>query len=103
MGEIQHPSAHLFNRRLDIAEYIELSGGTNRYADKKRIYIVRADGSVTLPKKSGWFRHRRALIEPGDTIVVPLDVGRRRALTVWGEASAIIYQLALGAAAVNSF
>ena len=103
LGEIQHPSAHLFNRRLDIAEYIELSGGTNRYADKKRIYIVRADGSVTLPKTSGWFRHRRALIEPGDTIVVPLDVGRRRALTVWGEASAIIYQLALGAAAVNSF
>jgi protein involved in polysaccharide export with SLBB domain len=103
LGEIQHPSAHLFNRRLDIAEYIELSGGTNRYADKKRIYIVMADGSVTLPKKSGWFRHRRALIEPGDTIVVPLDVGRRRALTVWGEASAIIYQLALGAAAVNSF
>jgi|TARA_B110000259_G_scaffold138243_1_gene155618 translation initiation factor IF-1 len=88
---------------LGIGNYIELSGGINRYADKKRIHVAKADGSVVLPRRSGWFSLRRASIEPGDSIVVPLDVDRRRALTVWGEASAIIYQLALGAAAINSF
>ena len=103
LGEVQHSSAHLFNKRLDITDYIELSGGINRHGDKKRIYVVKADGSVVVPRRSGWFRHRRANIEPGDTIIVPLDVDRRRALTVWGEASAVIYQLALGAAAINSF
>ena len=80
-----------------------MSGGINRRADKKRIYVVKADGSVALPGRTGWFRHRRVNIEPGDTVIVPLDVDRRRTMTVWGEATAIIYQLALGAAAVNSF
>jgi len=103
VGEIQHPSSHLFNKGLAIKEYIELSGGINRYADAKLIYVVKANGSVVLPKRSGWFKHRRSMIEPGDTIIVPLDVDRRRALTVWSETSAVIYQLALGAAAVNSF
>ena len=103
LGEVQHSSAHLFNSRLDITNYIELSGGINHRGDKKRIYVVKADGSVVLPTRSGWFKHRRASIAPGDTIIVPLDVDRRRALTIWGETSAIIYQLALGAAAVNSF
>ena len=103
VGEIQHPSAHLFNRQLNIDDYIDLSGGANHRADLKRLYIVKADGSVSLPGRSGWFKRRNNRVEPGDTIIVPLDVDRRRTLTVWGEASAIIYQLALGAAAVNSF
>ena len=102
-GEIQHPSAHLYNRRLDINDYIELSGGMNSKADSKRIYIVKADGSVALPGGSGWFRRKNSHIDPGDTIIVPLDIDRRRAMTVWSEASAIVYQLALGAAAINSF
>ena len=103
VGEIQHPSAHLYNRNLNIEDYIDLSGGVNRRADRKRLYIVKADGSVALPGRSGWFKQRHNRLEPGDTIIVPLDVDRRRTLTVWSEASAIIYQLALGAAAVNSF
>ena len=72
-------------------------------ADRKRLYVVKADGSVSLPGRSGWFKRRNNNVEPGDTIIVPLDIDRRRTLTVWGEATTIIYQLALGAAAVKSF
>jgi polysaccharide export outer membrane protein len=103
VGEIQHPSSHLFNGKLDIDDYIDLSGGVTRRADSKRIYVVKADGSVSLSGRSDWFRRRSNNIEPGDTIIVPLDLDRRRNLTVWGEASAIVYQLALGAAAIKSF
>lgn len=103
VGEIQHPSSHLYNRNHTIADYVDLSGGANYRADRKRLYVVKADGSVSLPGRSGWFKRRHINVEPGDTIVVPLDIDRRRSLTVWGEASAIIYQLALGAAALNSF
>jgi polysaccharide export outer membrane protein len=103
VGEIQHPSSHLFNSQLKVDDYIDLSGGVTRRADHKRIYVVKADGSVSLPKHSNWFRHRSNNIKPGDTVIVPLDVDRRRNLTIWGEASAIVYQLALGAAAINSF
>lgn len=103
VGEIQHPSSHLFNNKLKIDDYIDLSGGVTHRADKKRIYVVRADGSVTMPGRSGWFKRRYSNIEPGDTVIIPLDTDRRQKLTVWGEASAIVYQLALGAAAINSF
>jgi len=103
LGEVQHSSAHLFNRKLDIGDYIDLSGGVNTHADNKRIYIVKVDGSVALPGGSGWFRRKNSRIAPGDTIIVPLDVDRRRTLSLWNEASAVVYQLALGAAAINSF
>ena len=46
VGEIQHPSAHLFNSKLTIEDYIDLSGGINHRADRKRMYVVKADGSV---------------------------------------------------------
>jgi hypothetical protein len=58
---------------------------------------------VKLPHRTGWLSRRKLSVEPGDTIIVPLDVERRRALTVWTEASQVVYQLALGAAAINSF
>ena len=103
VGEIQHPSSHLFNDELKINDYIDLSGGVTHRADKTRIYVVKADGSVTMPRRSGWFKRRYSNIEPGDTVIIPMDVDRRDKLTVWGEASAIVYQLALGAAAINSF
>jgi len=41
LGEVQHSSSHLFNERLNITNYIELSGGISRHADKKRIYVVK--------------------------------------------------------------
>lgn len=102
LGEVQQPTAHVFQPRFDFRDYIDLSGGPNSRADGKRIYIVKADGSVVLPKSSGWLSRRRFPIEPGDTVVVPLDVDRKDGLAVWAEASQIIYQLALGAAAVSN-
>ena len=53
VGEIQHPSSHLFNDELKINDYIDLSGGVTHRADKTRIYVVKADGSVTMPRRSG--------------------------------------------------
>ena len=32
----------------------------NSKADSKRIYIVKADGSVALPGGSGWFRRKNS-------------------------------------------
>lgn len=103
VGEVQHPSSHLFNRDLIIDDYIDLSGGVTRRADKKQIFIVKADGSVASPGYSNWFKFRTDTIEPGDTVIVPLDIDRRSNLSLLSEASAIVYQLALGAAAVKSF
>jgi protein involved in polysaccharide export with SLBB domain len=100
VGEVQRPATHLYDRQNNANDYIDLSGGVKRKADEKGIYVVKANGSVALLGRPGWFKYRSTNIEMGDAIIVPLDIDRRRGLEVIGEASSIIYQLALGAAAV---
>jgi len=102
LGEVQHATSHIFNRAWTLDDYLEKSGGLSSRADDSRIYVVKADGSVFLPNQSSWLTHQNEMLSPGDTIVVPLDTDRIKSLTLWTNVSQIVYQLALGAAAVNS-
>ncbi len=84
-------------------EYIAKSGGTTQKADKKRIYVVRANGDVISGERSGWFRRSQSVeMRPGDTIVVPLDTERVRALPMWQAVTTIIYNLAVALLAIRS-
>ena len=101
-GEVQYPTSHLYENGLTVDDYLERSGGPTRQADEDRVYVVKADGSVVLPKETSWFVGNSAKLEPGDTIIVPLDLERLNQLELWTNVSQIIYQIALGAAAVGS-
>ena len=104
IGEVQNTTSHFYRENLTRDDYIGLSGGTTRKADDGRIYIVRADGSVVSSESSGWFRRSgQVAMRPGDTIVVPLDTERMPALPLWQAVTSILYNLAIAAAAVNSF
>lgn len=103
VGEVQFPTSHLYEGKLGVEDYIERSGGVNERADKSRVYVVKANGRVFLPNTKGWFKRDSVKIEAGDTVVVPIDTDRIETLTLWSSVSQIIYQMALGAAAVNSF
>jgi len=102
LGEVQHSASHLYHGEWTVNDYLEKSGGVSSRSDEDRIYVVKADGSVFLPNQSGWLTHQNSELSPGDTIVVPLDTDRLKTLTLWTNVSQIVYQLALGAAAVNS-
>jgi protein involved in polysaccharide export with SLBB domain len=102
LGEVQTITSHLYRPGLTRDDYISLSGGTTQKADKSRIYVVRADGSV-VTSGSAWFGRGGTEIRPGDSIVVPLDAERMRPLPLWIAVTQIIYQMAIAAAAVNSF
>jgi polysaccharide export outer membrane protein len=103
LGEVQSPTSHVFESGLSRDEYISRSGGTTQKADRKRIYVVRANGDVVSGDRTGWFRRSQsAEIHPGDTIVVPLDTERVRALPIWQSVSTIIYNLAIALLAVRS-
>jgi protein involved in polysaccharide export with SLBB domain len=104
IGEVQNTTSHFFRESLTRDDYIGLSGGATRKADRGRIYIVRADGSVISSESSGWFhRSGQVAMKPGDTIVVPLDTERMPQLALWQAVTSILYNLAIAAAAVNSF
>ena len=111
LGEVFYPTSHLWNKKLDRDDYINLSGGLTKKADKKLIYIVRANGAVISAKSRGVHIYDEEGwedvgdihdIQPGDTIVVPLDIDRIRPLTLWSSVSQIVYQLAIAVATVNS-
>jgi protein involved in polysaccharide export with SLBB domain len=101
-GEVQFPTSHLHMQGLTVDDYLERSGGPTRQADEERVYVVKADGSVMLPEKSRWFGGRSQKLAPGDTIIVPIDVDRLNQLELWTNVSQIVYQIALGAAAVGN-
>lgn len=101
VGEVQYPTSHFFDKKLNPFDYIDRSGGTKENADKKRIYIVKANGSVYLPANSGWFKSKDHNIRPGDTIIVPLDTDRVDPLTLWSSVTTIMYQAALGITALT--
>lgn len=104
IGEVQSPTSHLYRADLNRDDYISISGGPTQRADKKRIFIIRANGSVAAAPSAAWFSRGGARdVKPGDTIVVPLDAQQMRPLTVWTSVTQILYNIAVAVAAVNSF
>ncbi|AKO53005.1 sugar transporter [Marinobacter psychrophilus] len=101
-GEVQFPTSHLHLAGLTVDDYLERSGGPTRQADENRVYVVKADGSVMLPEKSAWFGGRSQQLHPGDTVIMPIDVDRLNQLELWTNVSQVVYQMALGAAAVGN-
>ncbi len=104
IGEVQTLTSHLYRENLVRDDYVALSGGVTRKADRGRIYVVRADGSVVSSEGTGWFsRSGQVAMRPGDTVVVPLDTEHMPALPMWQAITQILYNLAIAAAAVQSF
>ena len=104
IGEVQNSTSHLFSPGLARDDYISLSGGMTNRADRSKIYVVRANGSVVANSGSRWFQLGGATrIKPGDTVVVPLDAEHMPALPFWQAVTSILYNVAIAAAAVHSF
>jgi protein involved in polysaccharide export with SLBB domain len=103
IGEVQNVTSHLYNPRLARDDYIALSGGVTRRADRSQIYVVRASGSVIASGGSRWFEHGAGVaIKPGDVIVVPLDTERIPALPLWTQVTQILYNLSIAVLAIHS-
>ena len=101
VGEIRRPGTHSFQASLDLNDYLGLSAGMTARADDKELYIVRADGSVFRPTKS-WLRFdgAGASLNPGDTIVVPINAGYTDNLSLWREITQVIFNSTAGLASI---
>ena len=106
VGSVYDPNSFVYLAHHDVASYLKTSGGPNRNADRRQIFIIRADGSVVSKQ---YLSHTllegdefdRQPIYPGDTIVVPTAINKAtflRGLTDW---STVFSQFALGAAAIE--
>ncbi|MGQ3686228.1 MAG: SLBB domain-containing protein [Candidatus Loosdrechtia sp.] len=65
IGSLRNPAAFVHKSNENIQYYINRSGGFTKSADRKEIYLIKADGSAVV----GFLKLRD--IDPGDAIVVP--------------------------------
>lgn len=102
IGQVQVSTSHMYQANLSAEDYINLSGGSKKQADESRIYIIKVNGSIEIPKSSNWFSSQNAYnVDPGDTVVVPLDSDYTDNLSLWASGTQIIYQAAVAIAAIS--
>jgi plastocyanin len=71
-GQVFNPTAVSYRPGKSAKWYLSQSGGPTTLANKKDIFVIRADGSVVGSTKSMWGGESlSATLEPGDTVVVP--------------------------------
>ncbi|QTH64632.1 SLBB domain-containing protein [Psychrosphaera ytuae] len=100
IGEVQVATSHVHNESWNLEDYLQSSGGLRQQADEDRVYVIRANGLVEVPDYT-WLGVNETRINPGDTIVVPLDANYTDRLTLWEKATSIFYQLTVGLAALG--
>ena len=71
-GQVFNPTAVSFRPGKSAKWYLSQSGGPTQVANKKAIFVIRADGSVVGSKMSLLSGESlSATLQPGDTVVVP--------------------------------
>jgi protein involved in polysaccharide export with SLBB domain len=107
-GQVYYANAFIYQRGKRVRDYLQLAGGPDRTSDRKREFILRADGSVLSRQytdsgqrtlfASTSFDHLVML--PGDTIVVPPTIEKSSVLRNLVDISNILQGFGLGAAAI---
>jgi protein involved in polysaccharide export with SLBB domain len=88
MGQVFNPTAVGYRPGRSAKWYLSQAGGLTQLADKKAVFVVRADGSVISSKNnSTWWSGDplSATLRPGDSVVVPErapNVGPRNLTTL---------------------
>jgi polysaccharide export outer membrane protein len=101
IGEVKRAGTHTFQDELSLDDYIDLSAGFTRRADDGGIYVVKGNGSVVNLERDLWrFTSNDAGLDPGDTIVVPINTQYKESLASWREITQIVYQSVVSIAAV---
>ncbi len=101
IGHVQFPTSHIFDAKKTVDDYLALSGGAKKQADSDRVYVIKANGSVSIPTNSYWFPSKNEPLSPGDTIVMPIDSDYVDSLTVLTSATQILYQLGVAWSAIK--
>jgi len=109
LGSVMANGSFVYESKNGYEDYIAMTGGYSLYADKKNIYVLKADGSARKvgdgflywnAMKSRWQSGNVGGIEPGDQIVVPEQIERIAWLREFRDITAILMQLAVTAGVV---
>jgi hypothetical protein len=107
LGAVYNRTAFVYDKQRNVPGYIDLAGGYTDNADKKKIYILKVDGTAVRPqegllsilwnKNSNRWEFGYDNLEPGDTIVVPEKLERIAWMRQIKDITQILYQIATAA------
>jgi protein involved in polysaccharide export with SLBB domain len=75
-GQVYNATALTFTPGKTAGWYLSHAGGTNSTANRKEIFVIRANGSVIGRNSGGWFDGKvlSTKLDPGDVVVVPQKI-----------------------------
>ncbi len=75
-GQVYNAVAITFSPAKSAGWYLQRAGGTTRIADRREVFIIRANGSVVGHNSGDWYTHDvlSTRLDPGDVIVVPQKI-----------------------------
>ena len=75
-GQVYNASAITFVPGKTAGWYLQRAGGTTQVANRKEIFVIRANGSVVGRRSGEWYSHDvlSTRLNPGDVIVVPQKI-----------------------------
>jgi protein involved in polysaccharide export with SLBB domain len=103
-GSVYNANAFRYQPGKRLIAYLDDAGGATREADQKRMFLIRADGTVVSRQSRdlhthGGYKNLRLL--PGDAIVVPEKIRVSSPLNAFLQASQLASQTAVTAAALS--
>jgi protein involved in polysaccharide export with SLBB domain len=100
-GEVLNPIAMEYKKNLSLNSAINNAGGYQQYADKRRVYVIKANGIVQKASRNIFVRNIK--LEPGDTVVVPRKIiTQNPGLQALAPITQILSDLAFSAAAIDN-
>ena len=102
LGDVLNPGARLYKPNNSGRDYIEISGGHGKYAEKNRSIIIHPNGDAFLYNESIVSFRKNVDIYPGTIIYVPREIGQLDGINYAAVVAPIFSSLALSLASLNS-
>jgi len=103
-GEVYNANAFRYQPGERLITYLNAAGGATREADPKRMFVIRADGTVVSRQSRNSHSHGsydNLKLLPGDAIVVPEKLRVSSKMSDLAQATQFVSQSALTAAALS--
>ena len=96
-----NPVSFEYSKKISIRTAINQAGGYQEYADKRRTYVIKANGIVEKPGRNIFAGN--VALSPGDTIVVPRKlISDNPGLQALSPITQILSDIAFSAAALEN-
>ena len=101
LGEVLNPIAFEYSKKTSVRSAINMAGGYQQSADKKRVYVIKANGVIERAEKNIFVGN--VALSPGDTIVVPRKfITNNPGLDALSPITQILSDIAFSAAALEN-